>query len=71
MRSRNGKNLASQIESKIKSAIGRHGSMSETIESVRDLRSGWRHTGILQYSKYYSTEGVYTVGMGGPPVVGR
>jgi hypothetical protein len=71
MRPNNGKNMASKIDSKIKSAISRYGSMNESADSIRDLRSGWRHTGALQYAKYHSTEGVYTIGMGGPPVVGR
>jgi hypothetical protein len=71
MRSYNGKNLASQINSKIKETINSTNSRTESMDSIRESRMGWRGTGIWQYAKYHSTEGVYTIGIGGPPVVGK
>lgn len=71
MKANNGKNLASKIESRLKDTISKHQAMNNSLATVRNLRTGWRNTGALQYVRYYSTEGVYTVGLGGPPVVGR
>lgn len=71
MRKNNSKNMASKIDSRIKDAISRQQAMVNTLETVRNSRVGWRNTGIFQYARYYSTEGVYTVGIGGPAVVGR
>lgn len=71
MRSANGKNMASRIDARVNEAIDRKGARYETQSDVRDQRMGWRGTGILQYARYYSTEGVYSIGLGGPPVVGR
>lgn len=71
MKFSNSKNLSSKIDSKIKDSISKSLTKRENNTTSRDMRSGWRHTGIFQYARYYSTEGVYSVGLGGPPVVGR
>lgn len=71
MRSFNGKNNASQINHKIKQIVNSFNSRNESMDSIRESRMGWRGTGVWQYSKYHSAEGVYTIGLGGPPVVGR
>lgn len=42
----------------------------ENRKDTRELRQGYRGTGMNQYWRYYSSEGLLVVDIGGPPIVG-
>lgn len=56
---------------KVRNEVDKKISQTEVSDTVRESRQGYRGLGMFQLSKYYSSEGVYVMDLGGPPVVGR
>ena len=45
--------------------------LDEVQSNIRENRQGFRGFGAFQMKKVYSSEGIYVVDVGGPPVAGR
>ena len=67
----NRRNSANKAWHSIKTEIDKKGNTSEAFDSVRESRMGYRSTGFYQLNRLFASEGVLTIGIGGPPIVGK
>ena len=67
----NPRNAAFKAWQNIKKDTEKKLSMVESSDTVRETRMGYRGTGFFQLERLYASEGVLTIGVGGPPVAGR
>ena len=56
---------------KVRGEVDKRVRQSEVSDTVRESRAGFRGLGMFQMAKHYSSEGVYVVDIGGPPIAGR
>lgn len=57
--------------SKVRSEVDKKIKQAEVHDTVRESRMGFRGYGMFQLTKYYSSEGVHVIDVGGPNIVGR
>lgn len=64
-------NKAKSAGSRIRETVDKAMSHAQVSSSIRESRHGYRGLGMFQLWKYYSSEGVHVIDIGGPPVVGK
>lgn len=62
---------AKQAGTRVKDTVNNRIQQLEVSSSVRENRHGYRGLGMFQFWKYYSSEGVHVIDIGGPPTVGK